>query len=176
MDAISWRHALQSWYNEEWNGRLLGCSLSPVAINKFTHTVFSAWIVRQRFLCWSSAWFIFMKREKKMAMNSIKIAAIFGFMGTFLTALTGDGSAYQVAQKQPMKLAAMERSLWRKRLRLDLLHSGWLDPSKKSWDRWNWSFCFSNLKFGSAIFLSNRDTKSFVEHKWLNERWLWDYR
>jgi len=36
------------------------------------------------------------------------IAAIFGLISSIMVIFTGDGSAYQVAQKQPMKLAAME--------------------------------------------------------------------
>ena len=36
------------------------------------------------------------------------IASTFGLITALFTAYTGDGSAYHVAQKQPMKLAAME--------------------------------------------------------------------
>ena len=48
------------------------------------------------------------KREKKFALASVKIAAWVGLCAAVLSAWTGDGSGYQVAQKQPMKLAAME--------------------------------------------------------------------
>jgi len=135
--------------------------LSPVAINKFTHTVFSGWIVGAAFCVGVSAWFLYMKREKKMAVNSIKIAAIFGFLGTFLTVLTGDGSAYQVAQKQPMKLAAME-GLYEGKTQAGLIAFGVLDPSKKSWDDNSDPFIFKFEIPGMLSFLSNRDTKSFV--------------
>jgi cytochrome d ubiquinol oxidase subunit I len=83
-------------------------ALSPVATNKFFHTVFSAWIVGAVVVLGISCWYLLKKQNKAFALASAKIAAIFGLVATILTAWTGDGSAYQVAQKQPMKLAAME--------------------------------------------------------------------
>lgn len=83
-------------------------ALSPVAINKFFHTVLSGWIVGGLFVVGVSSWFLLRKRHTQFALASIKVGAIFGLIASILTAWTGDGSAYQVAQKQPMKLAAME--------------------------------------------------------------------
>jgi cytochrome d ubiquinol oxidase subunit I len=42
------------------------------------------------------------------AKKSIKVAAIFGIAASFLTIVTGDGSARNMAKYQPMKFAAME--------------------------------------------------------------------
>jgi cytochrome d ubiquinol oxidase subunit I len=83
-------------------------ALSPVAMAKFFHTVLSAWIVGGVFVVGVASWFLLKKRETRFALASIKIGAVFGLVATLLTAFTGDSSAYQVAQKQPMKLAAME--------------------------------------------------------------------
>src|SRR5574344_28016 len=83
-------------------------ALSPVAINKFFHSVLSGWIVGSAFVVGISSWFFLKKRESRFAMESIKVAAIFGFAASVLIALTGDKSAYLVSEKQPMKLAAME--------------------------------------------------------------------
>ena len=83
-------------------------ALSPVAINKFFHTVLSSWIVGAVFVVGVSCWFLYKKREEKMAKSSIKVASVVGLIAALLTAMTGDGSGYEVAQKQPMKLAAME--------------------------------------------------------------------
>lgn len=82
--------------------------LSPVAINKFLHTVLSAWVLGGVFVIGVSCWFLIKKRETEFALASIKIGAIFGLISSLILIYTGDGSAYQVAQKQPMKLAAME--------------------------------------------------------------------
>jgi len=82
--------------------------LSPVAVNKFFHAVISSWIVGALFTVGVSSWFLLKGRDKGFAMKSIKVGAILGLVASLLTLYTGDGSAYQVAQKQPMKLAAME--------------------------------------------------------------------
>ena len=86
----------------------LDVALSPFAINKFTHTVTSAWIIGAVFVVAVSCWYLLKKRETELAKASIKIGASVGLIATLLTIMTGDNSAYKVAQVQPMKLAAME--------------------------------------------------------------------
>ncbi len=86
----------------------LDVALSPFAINKFTHTVTSAWIIGAVFVVAVSCWYLLKNRETELAKASIKVAATVGLIATLLTAMTGDNSAYKVAQVQPMKLAAME--------------------------------------------------------------------
>lgn len=81
---------------------------SPVAINKFLHTITSGYVLASVFVIGISSWFILKKREILFAKRSIVIASVFGLLSSLFLAYTGDGSAYQVAQKQPMKLAAME--------------------------------------------------------------------
>lgn len=82
--------------------------LSPVAVNKFLHTISSGYVVASLFVVGISAWYILKKRELLLAKRSIAIAAVFGLISSIFIAITGDGSAYHVAQKQPAKLAAME--------------------------------------------------------------------
>ena len=81
---------------------------SPVAINKFLHTVTSAYVLAALFVIAVSAWYLLKKRNLMLAKKSMVIAATFGLLASLFLAITGDGSAYQVAQKQPAKLAAME--------------------------------------------------------------------
>ena len=83
-------------------------ALSPFAINKFTHTVTSSWIIGATFVVAVSCWYLLKMRETQLAKASIKMGAGVGLIATLLAAMTGDSSAYQVAQVQPMKLAAME--------------------------------------------------------------------
>ena len=82
--------------------------LSPVAVNKFFHAVSSGWVLGGIFVVGVSAWYLIKNRENFLARNSIRVGAWVGLIGTLVVAYTGDGSAYQVADKQPMKLAAME--------------------------------------------------------------------
>lgn len=83
-------------------------ALSPVAINKFFHTVLAGWILGAAFVLGVAAWYMIKKRDMEFAKQSMKVAATFGLISSLLIALTGHGSAQQVAEKQPMKLAVME--------------------------------------------------------------------
>lgn len=94
-------------------------ALSPFAIDKFFHTVLSAWIVGAVFAVAVSCYYLIKAnnnripaavadKTRKFAVSSIKISSIVGLVATLLTAYTGDNSAYMVAKTQPMKLAAME--------------------------------------------------------------------
>lgn len=86
----------------------LEVAFSPFAVNKFCHTVTSAWIIGAVFTVGVSCYYLLKKRNTKLAVESIKIGSIVGLVASVLAAVTGDESAYKVAQVQPMKLAAME--------------------------------------------------------------------
>ena len=135
--------------------------LSPVAMNKFFHTVISSWVVGSLFVLGVSAWFVLKKRETDFALKSIKVAAIVGLVATLLTAYTGDGSAYNVAQKQPMKLAAME-GLYEGKNGIELVPFGILNPEKKSYKDSVNPYIFK-LEIPSLLsLLANREMNSFV--------------
>ena len=86
----------------------MSVAFSPVAVVKFFHTVISSWILGAVFVVGVSCWYLIKKREKEFAKASIKVASAVGLFASIVTAATGDQSAYQVAQVQPMKLASME--------------------------------------------------------------------
>ena len=102
-------------------------ALSPIAINKFFHAVLSGWATGAAFVVAISSWFLLKKRHQDFALKSIKLGAIFGLVSFVLLAVTGDGSGYEVAQKQPMKLAAME-GLYEGKEGAGLVAIGMLDP------------------------------------------------
>ena len=81
---------------------------SPVAVNKFLHTISSSYMLSAAFVIGVSAWFLLKNKHVKLAKKSILVASIFGIIASVATIGTGDGSAKQVAKVQPMKLAAME--------------------------------------------------------------------
>jgi len=103
---------------------------SPMAVNKFLHTISSAYVVSAIFIIGISAWFLLKKREASFAKKSIVVAAIFGLTAGLFNAFTGDGSAFNVAQKQPMKLAAME-GLYRGKEKAGLVVFGIPTPGKQ---------------------------------------------
>jgi cytochrome d ubiquinol oxidase subunit I len=104
--------------------------LSPVALNKFLHTVFSGWVMGALFVVGIGAWYLLRKRDTDFALKSIKVGAIFGFIASILIIWSGDGSAYHVAQKQPMKLAVME-GLYEGKEGANIVAMGILNPEKK---------------------------------------------
>ena len=106
---------------------------SPVAINKFLHTITSGYVLASIFVIGVSAWFLLKKRHELLAHRSILVAGVFGFISLIAVIVTGDGSAYQVAQKQPMKLAAME-GLYQGKSGAGLVALGVLNPAKEPMD------------------------------------------
>ncbi len=91
-------------------------ALSPFAVDKFFHTVISAWIIGALFVAAVSCYYLMRERktgekgegERKVAVESVKIASVVGLVSSVLAMYTGDESAYMVAKSQPMKLASME--------------------------------------------------------------------
>ncbi|MDR1938087.1 MAG: cytochrome ubiquinol oxidase subunit I [Tannerellaceae bacterium] len=136
-------------------------ALSPVAINKFFHTVLSGWIVGGVVVVGISSWYLLKKKHVEFALGSIKIAAAFGLVASLLTLWTGDGSAYQVAQKQPMKLAAME-GLYQGGNGIGLVGVGVLNPAKTSYNDATDPFLFKIELPKMLSYFAERDIDAYV--------------
>ena len=109
----------------------LEVALSPFAVNKFTHSVTSAWVIGAIFVVAISSWYMLKKKgNTRFAVESMKIGVIVGLVASLLTASTGHKSAYQVAQVQPMKLAAME-ALYDGGTDQSLTAVAWVNPFKQ---------------------------------------------
>lgn len=136
-------------------------AFSPVAINKFLHTVLSAWVLGAVFVVGVSSWFLLRNRQRQFATESIKIGAIFGLVSSVLLMWTGDGSAYCVGQYQPMKLAAME-GLYKGSNGVELVAVGVLNPSKKAYND-NEDPFIGKIGIPKLLsFLTERDPNAFV--------------
>ncbi|MBD8389073.1 cytochrome ubiquinol oxidase subunit I [Dysgonomonas sp. BGC7] len=137
-------------------------ALSPVAINKFFHTVVSSWILGSAFVIGVAAWYLLKKRDKEFAMQSLKVATVFGLCASLLTLYSGHGSAVQVAEKQPMKLAVME-GLYKGGTNEGLIIFGIPNPSKESYNDGKEEFIFPPVKFpGGLSLIAFYDTQAFV--------------
>ena len=55
---------------------------SPVAVNKFFHTVLSGWVLGGVFVVGIGCWYLLKKRNREFALASIKIGAIFGLVAS----------------------------------------------------------------------------------------------
>ncbi|MDX9813581.1 MAG: cytochrome ubiquinol oxidase subunit I [Sulfurimonadaceae bacterium] len=109
---------------------------SPVAISKFLHTIASGFVTAGVFVVAISAWYLLRNREVLFAKRSMIIGATFGLITSLFLAISGDESAYQVAQKQPVKLAAME-GLYKGEEGAGVVAFGVLNPKKKLQDELN---------------------------------------
>ena len=134
--------------------------LSPVAVNKFFHAVSSGWVLGGIFVVGVSAWYLIKNRENFLARNSIRVVAWVGLIGTLVVAYTGDGSAYQVAYKQPMKLAAME-GVYNGKNGQELIVFGILNPDKK-YDNDEKEFLFDIPIPKLLSILATREIDGFV--------------
>ena len=101
------------------------------------------------------------KRNQEFALASIKIGAIFGLAASLLAVWTGDGSGYQIAQTQPMKLAAVE-GLYKGGNNVGLVAVGVLNPEKKTHDDGKEPFLFRIEIPNMLSYLAERDANAFV--------------
>jgi cytochrome d ubiquinol oxidase subunit I len=130
-------------------------ALSSTAIFKFLHTISQAYVIGALFVIAVSAWYLLKKRHLLFAKKSILIASVFGLVASIFVAFTGDSSAYDVAQKQPMKLAAME-GLYDGEQNADLYAFGFLNDRK---DNSN----FKGIRLPSMLsIMAYRDPNAFV--------------
>ena len=136
-------------------------ALSPMAINKFFHTVLSAWVLGGVFVVGISSWFLLKKRQTAFASASIKIGAVTGLLASLLLVWTGDGSASCVARYQPMKLAAME-GLYKGSNGVGLVAAGMLNPAKKAYNDAVDPFLFKLEIPNMLSFVIERDVNAFV--------------
>jgi len=102
-------------------------ALSPFAVSKFCHTVTSAWIIGAIFCVGVCCWYLLKKRETELAVESMKIGAMVGLVACLLALITGHKSAQDVAEVQPMKLAAME-ALYNGGTDIGLTAVAWVNP------------------------------------------------
>ena len=133
---------------------------SPTAINKFLHTITSAYVLASVFVIGISAWFLLKNRQTLFAKRSMLVASVFGLIASLYLAFTGDGSARQVVLTQPMKLAAME-GLYHGKENAPLVVFGALGeqpPVEKTEDE---GFLF-RIEIPGLSYLAYRDSSAFV--------------
>ncbi|NEW81112.1 MAG: cytochrome ubiquinol oxidase subunit I [Mariniphaga sp.] len=136
--------------------------LSPMAINKFLHTISSGFVLAGVFIIGVSAWFLLKKREVPFAKKSILVAAIFGFLSSLFLVTTGDGSARLVAEKQPMKLAAME-GLYTGKNGVGLVAFGIFSPTKTDPVNEKLHDFIFKIEIPNALsYMIHRDANAFV--------------
>jgi len=133
---------------------------NPVAVSKFVHTSSSGFLFGSLFVLTVSCWFLMKGRHIQMARKSIVVACVFGLLSSCFVAFTGDESAFEFAQKQPMKLAAIE-GLYKGETKAGIIAAGIPNPAKQPGDN-NEPFLFE-IKIPYLLsILANRSLDSFV--------------
>lgn len=135
-------------------------ALSPVAMHKFCHAVFSGWALAGVFVLGVSCWFLLKKRNRDMALRSMKVGGWIGMAGMLLTMWSGDGSALDVARVQPMKLAAME-GLYEGKCGQEIVAFGILNPEKTAENDAD-AYLFDISIPKGLSFLATHDFNAFV--------------
>lgn len=133
---------------------------NPVAVSKFVHTSSSGFLFASLFVLTISSWYLIRKRHIQMAKRSIIVASVFGLLSSSYVVFTGDESAYEVAQKQPMKLAAIE-GLYKGETKAPIVAAGILNPDKKPGDNLEPFLMKVEIPYLLSL-LANRSLNSFV--------------
>ena len=145
---------------------------NPVAVSKFTHTSSSGFVMASAFVLTVSCWYLIKRRHVEMAKKSIVVASVFGLVASMFVGFTGDEAAYEVAQKQPMKLAAME-GLYTGERGAGIVAMGIINDAKAPGDVQD-PFLFEVKVPGLLSLLANRELGSFVpgidDLVWGNEK------
>ncbi|MDY0390093.1 cytochrome ubiquinol oxidase subunit I [Desulfobulbus oligotrophicus] len=136
-------------------------AFSPYAVNKFTHATSSSMIVGALFVVSISSWYLLRGRHVLMARRSIMVAATLGLLASIFTIFNGDESAYEIAQVQPMKLAAFE-GLYEGETNAGVVAIGLINTAKKVYDNQD-PFIGFNLHIpGILSLMANRSFNSYV--------------
>ena len=133
---------------------------SPMAVNKFFHTVLSGWTLGGVFVVGVSSWMLLKKRNANHCYRSMKVGGWIGLIGILLTLATGDGSAVTVAKHQPMKLAAME-GLYDGSHGQEIVAFGILNHDKKPGDNADPYLFDISIPYGLSV-LATHDADAFV--------------
>ncbi len=145
------RFEMQSFFEVVFN---------PVAVSKFTHTSSSGFLLSSLFVITVSCWFLIKGRHIQMAKKSIAVASVFGLIASAYVGFTGDEAAYEVAQVQPMKLAAIE-GLYEGETNAGIVAAGILRSDKEPGDGKDPYIVKIEIPFLLSL-LANRSFGSFV--------------
>jgi len=134
--------------------------LSPFAVNKFLHTMASAFTIASFFVIAISCWYLLKNRNILFAKRSLILASVFGLLSSTFVAVTGDSSAHNIAQHQPVKFASME-GLYKGEEGAGLVTFGILTPNKNPGDGKD-AFIFKHHIPKLLSWLGYRDAQAFV--------------
>ena len=96
---------------------------NPSTVPRYLHTIDGALVAGAFFIMGLSAWFLLRGDHGEFARKSLKTALVVGFLASLVQVPLGHFHAIQVAETQPIKLAAFE-GLWKTQTNAPLLIAG----------------------------------------------------
>lgn len=105
---------------------------TPSFIMRFSHVFVSAWMVGSALMLSVSAWYILRKQHEREARANFAVALpVFTIMSVLQLFVFGSGSAINVVENQPQKLAAME-GIWETESCAPMTILGWTSSSSQA--------------------------------------------
>jgi cytochrome d ubiquinol oxidase subunit I len=129
--ANSWQHTPRG--HEIVNGRaelvdFWAAVFNPSTLPRLTHTVAGAWITGCFVVAAISAWYLLKGRHARFAKQSLTTALVVGLAVSAIMPFIGHWHAIEVADEQPVKMAAFE-ALYDTRENAPLYLFGWVRES-----------------------------------------------
>ncbi|MCP4134623.1 MAG: cytochrome ubiquinol oxidase subunit I [bacterium] len=112
--ANSWMQTPAGYVME--NGRavltnFMDAALNPSTLVRYFHVILAAWIVGSLFTAGLSSWYLLKDKFTEYFRPLLKIAMLMFIGAMFLLLVSGHAHSVQVAETQPVKMAAFE-ALW----------------------------------------------------------------
>ena len=101
---------------------------SPSSMDRLFHTLCGAWQAGAFLVVSVSAWYLLKRQHQEFARASLRVGLIVSLIASLLQLVTGHRSAQEVAQYQPVKLAAFE-GLYDTSAHAPLALFGWVDET-----------------------------------------------
>ena len=126
--ANSWQHTPRGFAIEEGRAVLTSfwaAVFNPSTLPRLTHTVVATWVMGGFAIAAIAAWYLLKGRHLRLARSWMTTGLILGLVTAAAMPFVGHWHAVQVAEEQPIKMAAFE-SVWETESNSTLWLFGWV--------------------------------------------------
>jgi cytochrome d ubiquinol oxidase subunit I len=126
--ANSWQHTPRGYAIE--NGRAVltdfwAAAFNPSTLPRLTHTIVATWVMGGFAIAAIAAWYLLKGRHLRLARSWLTTGLVLGLLTAVAMPFVGHWHAVQVAEEQPIKMAAFE-SVWETDGNSTLYLFGWV--------------------------------------------------
>jgi len=126
--ANSWQHTPRGYAIEEGRAVLTSfwaAAFNPSTLPRLTHTVVATWVMGGFAIAAIAAWYLLKGRHVRLARSWMTTGLVLGLVTATAMPFVGHWHAVQVAEEQPIKMAAFE-SVWETESNSTLWLFGWV--------------------------------------------------